>query len=86
MKEDLFSGKSDKSTSYYFKKLIVESKPTHYNIYNEKRLICIGLKTRRQHEINCTIIYCIFNSGGGTIDHPTKVGQLDKTSGIIDFK
>ena len=31
MKGDLFSGKSDKSTSYYFKKLIVASKPTHYN-------------------------------------------------------
>jgi hypothetical protein len=31
MKVDLFSGKSDKSTSYYFKKFIVASKPTHYN-------------------------------------------------------
>jgi hypothetical protein len=30
MLKDLFSGKSDKSTSYYFKKLIVAQKLTHY--------------------------------------------------------
>ena len=41
MLNDLFSGKSDKSTSYYFKKLIVAQKLTHYSLHSHFSIIVL---------------------------------------------